>query len=93
MSALIQTTLKIEVSGKSVTYVRSYLKILDALSYIGGIFSSILAVFFFIEGFNRYFFEMRFSNEYFKTKETKKIDFITYLKSTTYPILKDKLGY
>jgi len=48
ISATILTILNIEVSGRSVTYNRSYLKLLDAISYIGGIFNSILAIFFFI---------------------------------------------
>ena len=62
VQGMVQTVLKIEVSGRSTTYNRSYLKLVDALAYIGGIFNSILAIFFFIEGFNRYFFEMRFAN-------------------------------
>lgn len=55
-SMAVQTTLRIEASGRTLSYKRSYLKILDALSFIGGIFQTILAVFFFMGAYNRFFF-------------------------------------
>ncbi len=43
-------------SGKSTTYYRSYYKIMDALSFVGGTYNSIFLLFFFMGGFMAFFF-------------------------------------
>lgn len=88
LSVSKQTIVKIEASGKLTTFNRSYLKLLDALSFIGGIFQTILAVFFFMAGYNRFHFEMRFANEYFKTKETKDNTFKFWFRHSIQGVLK-----
>jgi len=42
-------------------YKRKYLKILDALSYLGGIFNALLGAFFFMNAFGKLFFEIEFA--------------------------------
>ncbi len=61
LAPLYQTILKIEKSGRTSTYNRTYLKLIDALAYVGGIFNSILAIFFFMGLFGRFYFEMKFA--------------------------------
>lgn len=60
VAPLFQTVLMIERSGKTINYSRSYLKMLDAVAYVGGIFTSILAIFFFMGLYGRYNFEVKF---------------------------------
>jgi len=50
------TTVYFYRSETSYIYNRSYEKLLDAISYIGGIFQSILALFFFVQLFNASYF-------------------------------------
>ena len=60
-----QTKIIIESGNELVTYNRSYLKVLDVLSFIGGIVNIVLIIGIFITGFNRYYFEMCFARRYF----------------------------
>lgn len=55
------TIVRIEKSSKTTTYNRVYLKLLDALAYVGGIFSTLLALFFFLGMFMRFYYEMKFA--------------------------------
>ena len=57
----LATMLKIENSGRVTNFNRSFYKLLAALSFVGGIFNSILAIFFFMLLFMRFMFEMRFA--------------------------------
>jgi hypothetical protein len=61
LSPVHMTILRIEKSGKTTTYTRTYLKLLDALAYVGGIFSSLLALFFFLGMYMRFYYEMKFA--------------------------------
>jgi hypothetical protein len=56
IAPLVQTILKIEKSPRTSTYKRTFLKLLDAIAYVGGIFNSILAVFFFMSLYGRFYF-------------------------------------
>jgi hypothetical protein len=56
VATLKQTIVKIEKSVRTTVYNRSFLKLLDAAAYVGGIFSSILAIFFFMNLFGRFNF-------------------------------------
>jgi hypothetical protein len=44
------------------------MKVLDAFAYVGGIFNSILALFFFMVNFGGLVYEMKFASLYFKKK-------------------------
>ena len=63
---------------------RSYLKIIDVLSYVGGVFPALFAAFFFMKFFGLYFFEMTFAFRHFKCNEVKENNFGTYVKKTLY---------
>lgn len=58
-------------STKTIYYKRSFYKILDAFSYIGGMFQVILGAFFFMAIVGRLFFETEFAKKYFKAKEVE----------------------
>lgn len=58
-------------STKTIFYKRSFYKILDAFSYIGGMFQVILGAFFFMAIVGRLFFETEFAKKYFKAKEVE----------------------
>jgi len=47
------------------------MKILDVLAYVGGIFPSLLGLFFFLNIFALYFFEMSFAYRHFKCPEAE----------------------
>ena len=74
------TILRIEKSGKTTTYSRSYFKILDALAYVGGIFSSLLAVFFFLGMYMRFYYEMKFAEYYYNSDDGRNISFFSFIK-------------
>lgn len=80
------TTINIERSGTTRIFNRNYLKLIDILSYVGGIFPSLLGIFFFMNAFGMYFFEMTFAYKHFKCKETKYSHFGQYLKLKIYRI-------
>lgn len=82
-----QTIAKIEKSPKSTKYNRSFLKLIDALAFVGGIFNSILAVFFFMAAFGRYYFEMKFADYYFNSKEARNVGFMRWVKNSIYNAL------
>lgn len=52
ISSVVQSVLKIEVSGRDLTYIRSYLQLSDAFSYIGGMYSFLLPAAILINIFN-----------------------------------------
>ncbi len=54
---------------------------------MGGIFNSILAVFFFMSLFGRYYFEMKFAEYYFNSKEARGAGFLTWIKQMVYNVL------
>jgi hypothetical protein len=62
------TTILIEKSTVRATYDRTFLKLLDAVAYAGGIFQSILGIFFFMGGFGRLVYELEFASKFFKDK-------------------------
>lgn len=84
---IYQTVLTIERSGKTVKHNRSFLKLLDAVAYVGGIFTSILALFFFMGLYGRYHFEMKFAEYYFNSKEARDLGFFSWVKQTVYNAL------
>ena len=65
---------------------RKYLTLIDVLSYVGGIFPALLALFFFMNAFGLYFFEMSFAFMHFHCKEVKKYDFVHFLKKVVYSV-------
>lgn len=68
-------------------YKRTFLKILDAFSYIGGIFNALLAAFFFMKLYGESFFEMNFAKRLFRKKEVKHYGFFGFIKQTLYKLL------
>jgi len=81
------TILRIEKSGKITTYNRKYLKIIDALAYIGGLFSSLLALFFFLGMFMRFYYEMNFAEYYYNSKDARSITFMSFIKQGLFGVL------
>ena len=77
----------IDRSPLTTTYDRRYMKVLDVLSYVGGIFPALFGVFFFMKGFGLFFFEMTFAYIHFKCKETRYRSFGNYIKMTLYRML------
>jgi hypothetical protein len=74
-------------SGAKTTYRRSYLKLLDAVSYTGGIFQALLGIFFFMNSYGSFVYEMKFASSYFKAKEAFGIGFFSYCKQLAYGAL------
>lgn len=66
---------------EEVTYERSFTTVLDGLAYIGGIFGSLVSIFFFMGGYMQSFFVMLFAAEVFGNKNAKNYGFKNYLKS------------
>jgi hypothetical protein len=87
LAPIYQTVLKVEKSGKVTSHKRAFLKLLDALAYVGGIFNSLLAIFFFMAMFMRFFFEMKFADYYFKCEEAKEVGFFSFGKQMVYGML------
>ena len=48
------TTLRIQRSEQTSTYDRSFMKVLDAVSYIGGILGILVGFFFFLDSYGEY---------------------------------------
>lgn len=86
-SSIPKTTIWIENSGSRTTYNRSFLKLLDAVAFVGGIFNSLLGIFFFMNGFGRLMYEMEFTSKYFKDKDARHSGFVSYLKHSVYGAL------
>ena len=61
--------------------------VLDALSYIGGIFNALLAGFIFMKIYGAVFFEMFFAHLYFRTPETSSFGFFAFLKQLAFNVL------
>ena len=85
------TYLYIERSSITKTVSRRYLKMMDVLSYVGGIFPALFGMFFFMKFFGMYFYEMTFAYQHFKCRETRYNTFGHFLKITIYQAL-NKLG-
>ena len=52
---------------KTVVHKRSYLKLLDAVAYVGGMFEAIVGMLFFMLVFGRIFYEFKFAKKYFRS--------------------------
>lgn len=63
------------------------MKYLDVLSYVGGIAPAIIGIFFFINIFGVYFFEMFFSSQYFRNIKATNNGFLSFLRLSTFKIL------
>ena len=63
------------------------MKLTAVIAFVGGIFQSLLAVFFFLSVFSRIFFEFRFIKLYLKSELAKRFGFIGYLKQIVFQIL------
>jgi ABC-type phosphate transport system permease subunit len=71
-------------SSNSFNYSRSFQKIADCISYIGGLFGAITALLFFIKIYCQYSFEMGvgaalFSNDYEVKGKLKKYNFLSFI--------------
>jgi hypothetical protein len=82
------TDLWLERSAVTYTFNRRYLTFIDVLSYVGGIFPSIIGVFFFMRLFGIYFYETTFAYEHFHDSSVKYNHFGAYLKKVIYGTLK-----
>ena len=61
------TLVLFERSKKRYQHVRHFYKILDAFSYIGGMFQSIIGVLLILTIFSGFFFEINFAKHYFRS--------------------------
>ena len=48
-------------------YKRTFQKLLDAISYVGGIFEAVIGMFFFMMVFGKIFYEFKFAKKYFRS--------------------------
>ena len=71
-----------------MVYKRSYFTILDALSYIGGIFNALLALFIFMSIYGEVFFEMFFAKVYFRANEVRSFGFVSFIQQMIFTMLK-----
>ena len=69
-------------------YNRTFYKLLAALSFVGGIFNSILAIFFFMTMFMRFMFEMRFAEYYFNNDEARDVGFFAWIRQAIFSVVK-----
>ena len=58
--------------------------VIDALAYVGGIFSSLYGAFFFMGVYGRFVFEMLFAQQYFHSKAAQSYGFFTFIKITLF---------
>ena len=75
-------------SKKTFLYKRSFLTILDVISYIGGLFSTLLAAFCFMKIYGRVFYEMLYAKSYFKDKDAQSFGFFSFIKQSVYSLLR-----
>lgn len=87
IASLKTTIVKIEKSVRSTTFKRSFLKLLDAAAYAGGMFNTILALFFFMRTYHRFHFEMKFAEYYFNCKEARDIGFLSWVKLNVFNVV------
>ena len=62
----------------------SYYTLLEALSFVGGIFNTFLALFFFMTLYGEKFIEFLFAQAYFNSKAARNYGFFSFLKQTLY---------
>lgn len=67
-SDIPRTQIFLQSSGKTLTFRRKFLKLLDAIAVVGGLFPVLLGSFFFMGSFGKYVYDMKFSEYYFKSK-------------------------
>ncbi len=79
----------IEASDKSVNNQRSYYRLFDLLSYMGGVVYGFFLLFFFFEYIIKMEFRMSFAAQYFRNRDSKTYTLISMFKQGVYYILKD----
>jgi len=89
---VVSTTLPIakiylQSSGKSNFFNRSFLKLLDIVSFIGGLFPALVGIFFFMNALSKHVYEMKLGFYYFALKDAHNYGFFAYLKQKIYNIL------
>ena len=80
------TTLSIRRSDKTIEYSRTNLKLFDVFAYMGGIIQFFLILFFFMPSFGKMLFEMQFAKQLFRSRDSKEVNFITFLKQKIYNV-------
>jgi hypothetical protein len=75
-------------SPKTILYDTKFIQLVDALSFVGGIFQVIIGVFFFMVIFGRVFFEFKFARRYFKADVIKSFGFSNVIQQLIYKGLK-----
>jgi hypothetical protein len=73
-------TIQVQRSFYTHTAQRHYLKVLDALSYVGGIIPGLFILFSFLKPYAFYFFEMNLAEKHFKCSEAKQHNFAQFFK-------------
>ena len=66
---------------------RRYLTVIDALSYMGGIFNALLAAFVFMKLYGEVFFEVFFAKSYFKDRDAEGFGFFSFTKQLIFNAL------
>lgn len=61
--------------------------LLDVLAYLGGIFGTVVGIFFFMSAYGATFFQMMFAAQVFGSKEAKNFGFFRYCKQAAYGII------
>jgi hypothetical protein len=80
-------------SGKTISYTRSYQKLIDVVSYIGGLFGAIIMVLFFVHFYGEYAYEMTFGGLLFGSQgedkpNLKKYNFFNFVIQGMYGLLR-----
>ena len=57
--------MRIQRSEQTSSYERGFDKILDALAYVGGLMGILVGLFFFLESYGEYAYEMEVGQSYF----------------------------
>jgi hypothetical protein len=78
------TALQLKHSDKLIRHTRSYVRLFDVFTYIGGLAQFLFILFFFLASFGTMLFEMHIAEQLFRSKEAKEINFGSFLKQKLY---------
>ena len=82
------TLIYFQRSSNTVVHDRAYYKLVDAASYVGGIFEAMIGLFVFISVFSRLFFEFTFARKYFRSEVLNRFNFAKVLQQLVYKMMK-----
>lgn len=80
--------LTVERSDRTVVYSRSYLRLFDVVAYVGGVFQSVVILFWFVRVFLAERLALEMAKLCFKTAEAKNYHLGSFAKQTVFRTLK-----